>query len=295
MKIAVAGGTGFVGTELISSLKKNHQTVSISRGESEIADISVSADVSKKEEYVEEMEDVEVAYYLVHGMSSEGDLSEIERNCAEGFRDACKEAGVDRVIYLTGMEHDTEVSEHMETRSMTGKILSEGPYDFTEIGSAIIMGWESSSFQLLYQLSARLPLMITPKWLENELQPIHISDVIYYREKCLAIQDTRNEYLEIGGPDVLTYAELLKATGKQARGREPLMLEVPVLTPKLSSHWMRLVTDVDYNLARSLVDSIKQDMKVRDDGIGKYIEHECKGLKESIEQCLEEGKVSKTK
>ena len=291
MKIAVAGGTGFVGTELISSLNENHETVSISRGESEEADISVSADVSKKEEYIEEMEEAEVAYYLVHGMSSKGDLTEIERNCAQGFRDACREAGVDRVIYLTGMEHDGEVSEHMETRSMTGEILSEGPYDFTEIGSAVIMGWESSSFQLLYQLSSRLPLMVTPKWLENEVQPIHISDVIYYLEKCLEVEETRNKYLEIGGPEVLTYAQLLKVTGKEATGRKPLMLEVPVLTPKLSSHWMRLVTDVNYNLARSLVDSIKQDMKVKDDGIEKYIEHECIGLKESIRKCLEEGKT----
>lgn len=289
MKIAVAGGTGFVGTELIKSLNEKHETVSISRGESKEADISVSADVSKKEEYIDALEDADVAYYLVHGMASKGDLSKIERSCAEGFRDACKEAEIDRVLYLTGMEHDTEVSEHMETRSMTGEILSEGPYDFTEIGSAIIMGWESSSFQLLYQLSARLPLMVTPKWLENKVQPIHISDVIFYLEKCLEIDETRNEYLEIGGPEVLTYAELLKTVGKEATGWKPLMLEVPVLTPKLSSHWMRLVTDVDYNLARSLVDSIKQDMIVKDYGIEKYIEHQCKDLRESIRQCLEEG------
>ncbi len=290
MKIAVAGGTGFVGTELIRSLNDEHETVSISRGESEEADISVEADVTKREEYVEELQDAEVAYYLVHGMASEGDLTEIERNCAEGFRDACTEAGIDRVIYLTGMEHDEEVSEHMETRSMTGDILSEGEYDFTEIGSAIILGWESSSFQLLYQLSSRLPLMVTPKWLENDVQPIHISDVTYYLEKCLEVNETRNEYLEIGGPEVLSYSNLLKKVGKLAKNREPFMIEVPVLTPKLSSHWMRLVTDVNYNLARSLVDSIKQDMIVKDHKIEEYIQHECKGLDESINQCLEEGK-----
>lgn len=291
MKIAVAGGTGFVGTELIRSLNDNHETVSISRGESEEADISVKADVTKKEEYVEELEDTEVAYYLIHGMASKGDLSEIERNCAEAFRDACTEAGIDRVIYLTGMEHEEEVSEHMKTRSMTGDILSEGEYDFTEIGSAIILGWESSSFQLLYQLSSRLPLMVTPRWLENNVQPIHISDVILYLEKCLENEKTRNEYLEIGGPEILTYSNLLKKVGKLAKDREPLMIEVPVLTPKLSSYWMRLVTDVNYNLARSLVDSIKQDMIVKDHKIDEYIQHECKGLDESIRKCLKEGKT----
>lgn len=289
MKIAVAGGTGFVGTELIKALNDEHETVSISRGESEEADVSVSADVTKKEEYVDDLEDVEVAYYLVHGMASEGDLSEVERNCAEGFRDACQEAGIDRMIYLTGIKHDQEISEHMETRSMTGKILSEGSYDFTEVGSAIIMGWESASFQLLYQLSSRLPVMVTPKWLENEVQPIHISDVIFYLEKILEVEETRNQYLEIGGPEVLSYADLLRETGKAAKDREPFMIEVPVLTPKLSSHWMRLVTDVNYNLAKSLVESIKQDMKVRDNSIDEYIEHECKGLEESIQLCLDEG------
>jgi uncharacterized protein YbjT (DUF2867 family) len=292
MKITVAGGTGFVGTELIKSLNDNHETVSISRGESEEADISVEADVTKKEEYIEELEDTEVAYYLIHGMASKGDLSEIERNCAEAFREACTEAGIDRVIYLTGMEHEEEVSEHMKTRSMTGDILSDGEYDFTEIGSAIILGWESSSFQLLYQLSSRLPLMVTPRWLENNVQPIHISDVILYLEKCLENEKTRNEYLEIGGPEILTYSNLLKKVGKLAKDREPLMIEVPVLTPKLSSYWMRLVTDVNYNLARSLVDSIKQDMVVKDHKMEEYIQHECKGLDESINQCLEEGKTN---
>ena len=288
MKIAVAGATGFVGSELVRSLNDTHETVSISRSKSRDADISVEADVSKKEEYVDELEDVEVAYYLVHGMSTEGDLSETEKVCAEGFRDACSEAGVDRVIYLTGMRPDGELSEHMETRTMTGEILSEGSYDFTEIGSAIIIGWESSSFQLLYQLSKRLPVMVTPTWLENDIQPIHISDVIYYLRKCLEVEETRNTYLEIGGPEVLTYSQLLKKTGKQAHGLEPFMIKVPVLTPELSSHWMRFITDVDFSLARSLVESIKHDMTVRENSIDQYIEHECKGLTESIDLALEE-------
>ena len=288
MKIAVAGATGFVGSELVESLNDRHETVSISRSKSREADISVEADVSKKEEYVDDLEDVQTAYYLVHGMSTDGDLSETEKACAEGFRDACSEAGVDRVIYLTGMRPEGELSEHMATRTLTGQILSQGSYDFTEIGSAIIIGWESSSFQLLYQLSKRLPVMVTPKWLENDIQPIHISDVIYYLEKCLEVEETRNTYLEIGGPEVLTYSQLLKKTGKQAHGLEPFMIKVPVLTPELSSHWMRFITDVDFSLARSLVESIKHDMKVRENSIDQYIEHECKGLTESINLALEE-------
>jgi uncharacterized protein YbjT (DUF2867 family) len=132
--------------------------------------------------------------------------------------------------------------------------------------------------------------MVTPKWLENNVQPIHISDVTYYLEKCLEVDETRNEYLEIGGPEVLSYSNLLKRVGKLAKDREPFMIEVPVLTPKLSSYWMRLVTDVNYNLTRSLVDSIKQDMVVKDHKMDEYIENECKGLDESINQCLEEGR-----
>lgn len=286
MKLAVAGGTGFVGTNLIESLKHKHETICIDLSESDIADESVVADISEKEEYQEALEDVDVAFYLIHGMSQDGDFSELERECAEAFRDACDEAGVDRIIYLTGMVPDGELSKHMESRTKTGDILGSGAADLTEVGAAIILGWESSSFQIMYQLVKKLPVMVTPKWLNGKVQPIHIDDVIYYLENLMTNEDSRGEYLEIGGPEVFSYGELLEILGEEI-GRRPLLFKVPVLTPGLSSYWMRFVTDVDYSLAKALVESIRHDMVVREDSIDRFIEHECMGYRESIRKIVD--------
>lgn len=286
MKIAVAGGTGFVGSHLLESLE-DHSTVSIDRSSSEKADNSVEADIRNREEYEDALEGVEVAFYLIHSMSQEGDFSEVERECAEAFQQACESQGVDRIVYLTGMVPDGELSEHLESRTQTGEILRSGEPDLTEIGSAIIMGRGSSSFKIMYQLCQKLPIMVGPRWLNSEVQPIHIEDIIYYLKEVMENEETRGEYLEVGGPDRHTYRELLEILGEET-GRKPLIITVPVLTPRLSSYWIKYVSDVNFSLVRALVDSIKHDMVVRDDSIDRYISHECLGYRESIRKILDE-------
>jgi len=289
MKIAVAGGTGFVGSNLLDSLKEGHETVCIDRNRSDVSDKSVVADVSESSEYQEALEDVDVAFYLIHGMSQGGDFSEIERECAEAFRDACGEAGVDRIIYLTGMIPDGKLSKHMESRTKTGEILGSGDPDLTEVGAAIILGWQGSSFQIMYQIVKKLPVILGPRSLNSKVQPIHIDDVIYYLEELMTDDEARGEYVEIGGPEVFSYGELLEILGEQT-GRRPLLLRVPFLTPRLSSYGMRFVTDVDYSLAKALVESIKHDMVVRNDSIDRFVEHECMSYRDSIQKILDERK-----
>jgi uncharacterized protein YbjT (DUF2867 family) len=288
MDVAVAGGTGFVGTELIKSLEEQ-RTISIDRSESQEADRSVEADIRNAEEYEDSLEDVDVAFYLIHSMSQDGDFSELERECAEAFRQACEAQGVDRIIYLTGMIPDGDLSEHLESRTRTGEILGSGETDLTEVGSAIIMGWESSSFQIMYQLAKKLPLMVTPKWLNRKVQPIHIDDVVFYLKEVMRNDETRNKYLEIGGPETYSYRELLEILGEEI-GRRPFIVTVPVLTPRLSSYWIKFVSDVNFSLVKALVDSIKHDMVVKDEGVEEYISHDCLGYRESIKKVLEEGR-----
>ncbi|MFB6175028.1 MAG: NAD-dependent epimerase/dehydratase family protein [Candidatus Nanohalobium sp.] len=285
MEIAVAGGTGFVGSNLLRSIGGSHRTVCIDRGKSEHADVSIEADIRDEEEYAAELESVDVAFYLIHSMSQDGDFSELEKECAEAFQRACEEHGVDRIIYLTGMIPEGELSDHLESRTRTGEILDSGDPDLTEIGSAIIMGEGSSSFRIMDQLVEKLPVMVTPKWLNSEVQPIHIDDVIFYLKEVMRNEETRNKYLEIGGADVSTYKEALEVLGEET-GRKPFILTVPVLTPRLSSYWIKYVSDVNFSLVRALVDSIKHDMVVREDDISEYIAHDCMGYREMVREVI---------
>lgn len=287
MKVAVAGGTGFVGTNLLQALEE-HQTVSIGRSRSEEADKSVVADIRDRSEYEESLKDVDVAFYLIHSMSQDGDFSKLEKECAEAFQEACEAQDVDRIVYLTGMIPDGELSEHLESRTRTGEILGSGEPDLTEIGSAIIIGWESSSFQIMYQLVKQLPVMVAPKWLNRKVQPIDIEDVVFYLKEVVKEEDTRNEYLEIGGPEVYSYRELLEILGEET-GRRPFILTVPVLTPRLSSYWIKFISSVNFSLVKALVDSIRHDMIVRDNSIGEYISNECIGYRDSVRKALENG------
>ncbi len=291
MDIAVAGGTGFVGSNLLRSLDDSHRTVCIDRGGSEEADVSIEADIRDEDEYSEELEGVDVAFYLIHSMSQDGDFSELEKECAEAFQKACEEQAVDRIVYLTGMIPDGELSEHLESRTRTGEILGSGDPDLTEIGSAIIIGEGSSSFRIMDQLVEKLPVMIAPKWLNSKVQPIHVDDVVFYLKEVMRNEKTRNQYLEIGGSDVLTYKEALEILGEET-GRKPFILTVPVLTPKLSSYWIKYVSDVNFSLVKALVDSIKHDMVVRDDDIGEYIAQDCMGYREAVRKVIEENEKS---
>jgi uncharacterized protein YbjT (DUF2867 family) len=232
-------------------------------------------------------EGIDAAYYLVHSMQSGEDFAERDRRAASNFAAAASEGGVDRVIYLGGLgEEGDELSHHLASRREVESVLAEGDYDLTTLRAAIIVGAGSASFRMVRQLAGRLPVMVTPQWVTNECQPIAIDDVVQYLVGVLDEPATGGETFEIGGPDVFTYGEMLQRTAEAMGKRRPVILDVPVLTPKLSSYWVGLVTDVEASVARPLIDGLKNPVVVRDDAIRDHLPFELTSFDDAVEQAL---------
>jgi uncharacterized protein YbjT (DUF2867 family) len=211
--------------------------------------------------------DVEAAYYLVHSMRAGADFAERDRRAARNFSRAAGDAGVERVIYLGGLgEERDQLSSHLRSRREVEAILGEGSYDLTTLRAAIVIGAGSTSFDMIRQLAGRLPVMITPKWVRNDCQPIAIRDAIAYLTGVLDAPETAGETYEIGGPDVLTYEEMMERTAR-LMGQRLRILPMPVLTPRISAYWVDLVTDVPKSVAHPLILGLKNPVVVNDDAI----------------------------
>ena len=206
---------------------------------------------------------VEVAYFLIHAMSGGGGFSERERQGALNFARMARRDGVRRVIYLGGLGEDS-VSEHLRSREQTARILAaEGP-PLTYFRAAMVVGAESESYRTLRYLVQRLPVMIAPAWLRTATQPIGISDVIEYLRRAPDLPASQGREVQIGGPDVLSYGEMLDRMAVALGMRPRLKVPVPLLTPKLSALWLGLVTPVDTNVARPLVEGLTTPTIVTD-------------------------------
>ncbi|CDK40049.1 NAD-dependent epimerase/dehydratase [Halorubrum sp. AJ67] len=196
---------------------------------------------------------------------------ERDRNCATNFAAAASAAGIDRIVYLGGLGEDRdELSEHLRSRREVERILADGDPALTTLRAAIIIGAGSASFEVIAGLARRLPVMVTPKWVDTLCQPIAIADVVAYLAGVLDVPETAGETFEIGGPEVLTYAEILRRTRRQLGGGLRIV-RVPVLSPGLSARWLRLVTDVNPYLAQSLVEGLRNTVIVEDDRIGEFV------------------------
>ncbi|MFC5366170.1 NAD(P)H-binding protein [Salinirubrum litoreum] len=268
MRILVTGATGFVGSRLLSPLRDaGHEVTVLVRDAARYAgpaDVRVVEGDLLEPGSFDEALDVDAAYYLVHSMQSGADFAERDRRAAQHFADAASAAGVDRVVYLGGLGEEREdLSKHLESRREVERILGEGDYDLTTLRAAIIIGEGSASFDMIEQLVRKLPVMITPQWVRTDCQPIAIADVIQYLVGVLDHPETAGETYEIGGPDVLTYEQIMRQTARQL-GRKLFIVPVPVLTPKLSSHWVGFVTDVPNSVARPLIDGLKNPVVVHD-------------------------------
>ncbi|MBZ6495150.1 NAD(P)H-binding protein [Natrinema longum] len=281
MRVLVTGATGFVGGRLVTDLHTetaHDVTVLVRDADSYEApdDVTVvEGDVLEPGSFEDGLADVDVAYYLIHAMGASGDFAERDRRGARNFERAASDAGLERVIYLSGLGSDGDsLSSHLASRREVESILREGTADVTVLRAAIIIGDGSASFRLVRQLATRLPVMITPQWVDTDCQPIAIDDVVTY---CLAVlerPETAGETYEIGGPDVITYREMLLETGEIITGRRPLILPVPVLSPRLSAHWVGLVTDVPNRLAYPLIDGVRNRVVVTDDRLQRLVDIE---------------------
>ncbi|ESP89505.1 NAD(P)H-binding protein [Candidatus Halobonum tyrrellensis] len=231
--------------------------------------------------------DVEAAYYLVHSMGAGDDFAELDRTLSANFAAAADGGGVSRVIYLGGLgEDDDDLSEHLRSRREVERMLADGDYDLTVLRAAVVIGDGSASFAIIRQLAEKLPVMVTPQWVRTECQPIYVDDVVAYLAGVLDAPETAGETYEIGGPESLTYEDVLRRT-RRALGGELRVVPVPVLTPRLSVGWVRLVTDVDPDVVEPLVEGMGNRVVVSDHRIEEVVPVDRTGFDEAVRRALD--------
>lgn len=279
MKILLTGSTGYIGKRLLPVLvEAGHEVICCVRDRKRF---NPSDSVKDKIKVVEVdlldeasleniPEDIDGAYYLVHSMSTSKDYQELEERSAVNFRKRLEMTQVKHVIYLSGIVNEEELSKHLSSRKNVEEELGKGRYHFTTLRAGIIIGSGSASFEIIRDLVEKLPVMITPKWLNTKCQPIGVADVIAFLSKCLFEPKTYDQNFDIGGPDILTYKEMLLEFAA-ARKLKRRILVVPVMTPKLSSYWLYFVTSTSYKLATSLVNSMKIEVVCRDNRINDML------------------------
>lgn len=269
MKILLTGVTGYIAQRLLPVLLENgHEVVCCVRDSSrfnikkyDTQNISViEADFLNRESLENIPDDIDLAYYLIHSMSTQrGDFGDMEEVCATNFNDRIKETNTKQVIYLSGISNAEELSKHLSSRKNVESILSNEKYALTTLKAGIIVGSGSASFEIIRDLVEKLPFMITPSWLNTKCQPIAIRNVIEFLVGVIGKTETYNKGYDIGGPDILTYKEMLLRFAK-VRGLKRRIVIVPVMTPRISSYWLYFVTSTSYALAKNLVNSMKVEV-----------------------------------
>lgn len=294
MNVLVTGVTGFVGDRLVPALRSAGHDVSVlvRNPDAYVPRDGVTVfqgDVLEPETLEGVLADIDAAYYLIHAMGGGAGFEERDRQGARNFAEAADAAAVDRIIYLSGLGVDGEdLSAHLRSRREIEEVLGEGEYDLTVLRAAIIIGDGSASFQIIRQLSSQLPVMITPRWVSTRVQPIAISDVIAYLVGILDVPETAGETYQIGGPDVLTYRDILVESGQILTGRKPIIVPVPILTPRLSAYWVDLVTNVPAGVAYPLIDGMATDVVVTDDRLESLVPVDRTPFEVAVRRALEE-------
>jgi uncharacterized protein YbjT (DUF2867 family) len=296
MRVLVTGATGFIGSLLIPELlAKGVQVRALTRNAGKYKALpgveAVQGDVLDRSSLPAALKDLDAAYYFVHSMSKDTrrtGLSFAERDhlAAQNFVDVAGEQGVKRIIYLGGLgETNATLSKHLLSRIEVGRVLASGKPALTTLRAALIIGAGGSSFEMLRYLVDRLPAMIAPKWVETKSQPIAARDVLAYLVGCLLDDRTASRTFDIGGPDILTYRQLLQLYAN-VKGVRRLIIGVPVLTPRLSSYWVNLVTPISADLARPLIDGLKNEMVCLEHDIQSLIPIELTPIREAIRLAL---------
>ena len=301
-KILITGATGFVGGRLLHNftargikvrcLVRSPDKLRKEFSQSEEVDV-VAGDLLKPETYENGLEGIKVAYYMVHSMGGRtiGEnkvFAERDRIAAENFIRATDKAGVSRVIYLGGLgETGDQLSKHLASRQEVAQILSSGSAQTTELRAPNIMGAGGAPFEMLRSLVERLPVMVCPRWIETRAQPIDIRDMVHYLIGCLREPATTGLSLDVGGPEILSYRDMMEIYAR-VRGLKRLIITVPVLTPRLSTYWVNMVTPVPSGIVNPLVEGLRNEVICRDNRIHELIPIELTSFEESICNALQE-------
>lgn len=279
MKILLTGSTGYIGKRLLPVLvEAGHEVICCVRDPQRFnppgsmrQNISVlKMDLLDAASLEQIPKDIDAAYYLVHSMSASANYERLEEKSAENFREALERTRVKQVIYLSGIVNERELSRHLASRKKVELELSKGSYQLSTLRAGIIIGSGSASFEIIRDLVEKLPLMITPRWLNTRCQPIGISDVIAFLSKSLMNPATYGQNFDIGGADVLSYKQMLLDFA-EVRNLKRKIVVVPVMTPRLSSYWLYFVTSTSYKLAKALVNSMKVEVVCRDRRINSIL------------------------
>jgi uncharacterized protein YbjT (DUF2867 family) len=279
MRAAVLGATGFVGRALVPALEQHADVVAVSRSGPVAADITNEADVRRV------LEGVDVVYYLVHSLGS-GDFTAVDRRAAENVAREAARAGVEQIVFLGGLGDDAEdLSPHLRSRAETAQVLAAGDVPVTTLRAAVVVGRGSAGFETIVALVDRLPVMVAPKWVSMPTQPIALDDVVGYLVGVAGHTGTVGQSFDIGGPDVLTYRQMIERVGR-VRGRRPRIVEVPLLSPRLSSYWLHLVTPVRASVSRPLVEGLKNPTIAREGRIRELLPRALTPFDRAAEQAL---------
>ncbi|GAB3848713.1 SDR family oxidoreductase [Nesterenkonia populi] len=277
--IAVTGATGYIGGRLVPQLLKAGHTVRVlTRRAESLRDVPWRDDVEVLEGSLDELEsaqalcqDVHVVYFLVHSMSGGRDFAATDKRCAEAVGQAAAESGVRSIVYLSGLHPEGQLSPHLQSRVEVGEILEASAVPTLTLQAGLVIGSGSASFEMIRHLTDVLPAMPSPQWVLNRVQPIAVRDALHYLAHAAELRLSESRRCDIGGPNVHTYAQLMKLYARSAGLREPAVIPLPVLTPWLAAQWVNLVTPIPRSLAIPLVQSLQHDCVVKERGIDELI------------------------
>jgi len=291
--VLVFGASGYIGSNLVARLSEmqspvrasaRNRAVLLGRGWDNVE--LVEADALKPESLAPALSGVDIAYYLVHSMAAGSHFARLDLEAAGNFSRAAEQAGVRRIIYLGGLIPANPVSEHLRSRQETGERLRAGKVPVTEIRAGMIVGPGSAAYEVIRDLVNHLPLMITPRWVRTRSSPIALDNLLEYMLRVPYLDAAVNRSFDVGGPEVLTYEDIMRQYG-EVIGKHPVIIPVPVLSPLLSSYWLRLVTSVPTNIARALIEGLKQDVIADDVPIRQLIPMPLLSFKESVRAALD--------
>lgn len=286
----MTGASGFVGRRLAPALAQaGHSVRAMTRQPTTYtgAGTPVAGDVGDEASLRRALAGCAAAYYLVHSLDSP-DFAERDARAARSFARAAADAGIGRIVYLGGLGEDSDdLSAHLRSRRQVEGLLGEGGVAVTVLRAGIVVGHGGVSWEMTRQLVAHLPAMVTPRWVHTRTQPIAVADVVRYLVGVLAAPEAAGRAFDVGGPEVLEYLEMLTRVA-EIQGRRLFVVPVPLLTPRLSSLWLSLVTDVDAQTGRALVDSMSNEVVVRDDAIRRVVPFEPMSYDEAVLTALGE-------